>query len=436
MFPKTPCHREMLVKVAVTGLFFPPGFAIPAGFDREQLWESPPGPMNMTLPPPDALESFEFRAPTRIVVGPGTLDRLGEVARELGATRALVVSDPGVVAAGHAAAGIAMLEAARIACTLFDRFGENPTTEQVEAGAAVAREVQPDLIVAIGGGSSLDCAKGINFLHSFGGRMQDYQGRNKTPTDRGPMLPAIAVPTTAGTGSETQSFALITDATTHGKMACGDTRAAFRVAILDVDLTLTQPARVAALTAIDAISHALESHVCRAATPVSRIFSRESWRLLATNVPRVFADPTDREARAAVQLGAAWAGLAIEHSMLGAAHACANPLTADHGVVHGQAVGLMLPPVVRFNAQACHEAYAELVHAIAPTAATTAGLWLADWLVGLLEAGGLATRLSAAEISTPDIQRLAAAAASQWTAGFNPRPVTADDLAALYEAAR
>ncbi len=387
-------------------------------------------------PPAEALKSFEFDARTRLVVGPGTLGRLGALARDLGATRALVVSDPGVVRAGHATAGIAALEGVRVDCTLFDRFGENPTTDHVEAGAAVARDVRPDLIVAIGGGSSLDCAKGINFIYSFGGTMQDYWGRNKADS-RAAMLPAIAVPTTAGTGSETQSFALITDATTHVKMACGDTRAAFRVAILDVDLTLTQPPRVAALTAIDALSHAIESHVCRAATPVSQMFSREAWRLLAANVPKVFAEPADREARAAVQLGAAWAGLAIEHAMLGAAHACANPLTADHGVVHGQAVGLMLPHVVRFNADDCTAGYAELVQQLAPTvSATSAGAWLADWLTALLAAGGLATTLTELEISAPDVPRLAAAAALQWTAGFNPRPVTADDLALLYEAAR
>ena len=387
-------------------------------------------------PPAEALKSFEFDARTRLVVGPGTLGRLGALARDLGATRALVVSDPGVARAGHATAGIAALEGVRVDCTLFDRFGENPTTDHVEAGVVVAREVQPDLIVAIGGGSSLDCAKGINFIYSFGGTMQDYWGRNKADS-RAAMLPAIAVPTTAGTGSETQSFALITDATTHVKMACGDTRAAFRVAILDVDLTLTQPPRVAALTAIDALSHAIESHVCRAATPVSQMFSREAWRLLAANVPKVFAEPADREARAAVQLGAAWAGLAIEHAMLGAAHACANPLTADHGVVHGQAVGLMLPHVVRFNADDCTAGYAELVQQLAPTvSATSAGAWLADWLTALLAAGGLATTLTELEISAPDVPRLAAAAALQWTAGFNPRPVTADDLALLYEAAR
>jgi alcohol dehydrogenase len=392
--------------------------------------------MDIMAPPAEALASFEFRAATRLVVGPGTLGRLGLLARDLGATRALVVSDPGVVRAGHAAAGIAALEGVRVDCTLFDRFGENPTTDHVEAGAAVARDVRPDLIVAIGGGSSLDCAKGINFIYSFGGTMQDYWGRNKADS-RAAMLPAIAVPTTAGTGSETQSFALITDAATHVKMACGDTRAAFRVAILDVDLTLTQPARVAALTAIDALSHAIESHVCRAATPVSQMFSREAWRLLAANVPRVFTAPADREARAAVQLGAAWAGLAIEHAMLGAAHACANPLTADHGIVHGQAVGLMLPHVVRFNADACTAGYAELVQQLASTvSATAAGPWLADWFTALLAAGGLATTLRELAISAPDVPRLAAAAALQWTAGFNPRPVTADDLALLYEAAR
>ncbi|MFM8735244.1 MAG: iron-containing alcohol dehydrogenase [Pirellulales bacterium] len=383
-----------------------------------------------------AASAFELRAATRLVIGPGAVGRLGTIARDIGATRALVVSDTGVVKAGHAAAGISALEGVRVACTLFEEFGENPTSDHVEAGAAVAREVRPDLIVAIGGGSSLDCAKGINFLHSFGGRIQDYWGRNTAAPDKGPMLPSIAVPTTAGTGSETQSFALITDAATHVKMACGDDRAAFRVAILDVTLTLTQPARVAALTAIDAMSHAVESHVSRAATAASRIFSREAWRLLAAGVPRMFADKGDREARAAVQLGAAWAGLAIENSMLGAAHACANPLTAEHGIVHGQAVGLMLPHVVRFNADACGDGYAELMAMIDPSAPRQAAARLADWLASLLDLGGLGTTLASLGIASPDIPRLAAAAATQWTAGFNPRPVTAADLAALYEAAR
>jgi len=245
------------------------------------------------------------------------------------------------------------------------------------------------------------------------------------------------VPTTAGTGSETQSFALITDAATGMKMACGDPRAAFRIAILDVHLTLTQPVRVAALTGIDAVSHAVESHVSRAATPASRIFSREAWRLLAHNLPKVFADGGDVAAREAVQLGAAWAGLAIENAMLGAAHALANPLTAAHHVVHGQAVGLMLPHVVRFNAASCSTPYAELLHDIGIDAAPeAAGDELAAWLSRLLAASGLHTTLSALGIPTPDGPALAAAAATQWTGGFNPRQASIDDFARLYEAAR
>ena len=389
---------------------------------------------DVSMPLQKSSPDFEFRAPTRLVVGPGTVGRLGELARELGATRALVVSDAGIVAAGHTAAGLDSLAAAGIATATFSGFTENPSSGEVEAGTAFARDFRPDLLVGLGGGSSMDCAKGINFLLSCGGRMQDYKGRS---TATGPMLPSIAVPTTAGTGSETQSFALITDSETGMKMACGDQRAAFRVAILDVHLTLTQPLALAALTGIDAVSHAVESHVSRAATPASRVFSREAWRLLAANLPAVFADGGSLAERSAVQFGAALAGLAIENSMLGAAHALANPLTATHHVPHGQAVGLMLPHVVRFNSEACGTGYAELLGDIGIAAAPAiAGARLADWLTDLLRASRLQTTLAACGIPAPDVSALAMLAAEQWTAGFNPRTVAAADLAALYEAAR
>jgi len=383
--------------------------------------------------PSDPL-TFGFQAATRLVVGPGTIARLGDQARELGGTRALVTSDHGIMVAGHTTAGIEALQAAGITTEVFSAFTENPSSAEVEAGAAVARGFRPDLLVGLGGGSSMDCAKGINFLLSCGGKMQDYRGRG---TATGPMLPSIAVPTTAGTGSETQSFAVITDSESGLKMACGDPRAAFRVAILDVNLTLTQPAVLAALTGIDALSHAVESQVCTAATPASRTFSREAWRLLAANLPGIVIDGGTVAARSAVQFGASLAGLAIEHSMLGAAHALANPLTAAHHLTHGQAVGVMLPHVVRFNGPVCGRAYAELLTDVAISAtADEAGATLADWLTGLLAAAQLKTSLRACGIDTADVPALAAAAATQWTAGFNPRAVTAADLADLYEAAR
>ena len=383
--------------------------------------------------PSDPL-TFGFLAATRLVVGPGTIARLGDLARELGGTRVLVTSDRGIMAAGHTASGIESLQAAGITTEVFSTFTENPSSAEVEAGTAVARKFRPDLLVGLGGGSSMDCAKGINFLLSCGGKMQDYRGRG---TATGSMLPSIAVPTTAGTGSETQSFAVITDSVSGIKMACGDPRAAFRVAILDVNLTLTQPAVLAALTGIDALSHAVERQVCTAATPASRTFSREAWRLLAANLPGIVIDGGTVAARSAVQFGASLAGLAIEHSMLGAAHALANPLTAAHHLTHGQAVGVMLPHVVRFNGPVCGRAYAELLTDIAISAtADEAGATLADWLTGLLAAAQLKTSLRACGIDAADVPALAAAAATQWTAGFNPRAVTAVDLADLYEAAR
>jgi alcohol dehydrogenase len=373
--------------------------------------------------------SFSFRATTRLLVGSGRIAELGEVAGELGGSRVLVVSDAGVIAAGHTQKGLAALEEAGCATEVFSSFTENPTTAQVEEGTTCAQRFRPDLIVGLGGGSSMDCAKGINFLLCCGGQMRDYRGRG---TAHLPLLPSVGCPTTAGTGSETQSFALISDAETGEKLACGNPAAAFRVAILDPLLTVTQPPRVTALTGIDAISHAIESHVSKAASPASRLFSREAWRLLAHHLPNVLDDATDLVAREGVQLGAAWAGLAIENAMLGAAHALANPLTAEHGVAHGQAVGLMLPEVVRFNAEVVGDHYAELA-AIAGLSASSAEL--ADWLEALLTRAGLNCSLQPCLADSPrplDVDRLATAAAQQWTGGFNPRPCTAGDFTDLY----
>lgn len=382
-----------------------------------------------------SLQCFEFQAATRLVVGRGTLARVGDLARSLGGTRVLLVSDPGLVATGFPARAEELLASASIACRLFEDFCENPTTDHVAAGVAVAADFRPDMIVALGGGSSLDCAKGINFVHSFGGSMHDYHGRQRAGRDRGPMLPSVAIPTTAGTGSETQSFALISDAATGAKMACGDPRAAFRVAILDVELTLTQPDRVTALTGVDAVSHALESYVSTASTPASRLCARESWRLLAANLPRVLADGQDVDARAAVQLAAAWAGIAIENAMLGGAHAMANPLTQCHHVPHGQAVGLALPHVVRWNAATCEADYTDLCREL-PSADAAGAEQLASWLTELLRQAGLATSLAELDLGAADAASLATIAATQWTGSFNPRPLSVSNFESLYEEAR
>jgi alcohol dehydrogenase len=380
------------------------------------------------------VSSFDFHAPTRVVFGAGSLARLGELARELGASRVLLVTDPGLEEAGHPQRAITSLKDAGLEVFLFDGVEENPTNRHVENGTAFARPLGIDLIVGVGGGSSMDCAKGINFLLTNGGSMADYRGFGKA---RKPMLPSIGIPTTAGTGSEAQSYALIADEKSHMKMACGDRKAAFHVAILDPEVTVSQPHRVTALTGIDALSHAVESFVTARRNHVSQMFAREAWRLLEANVETVLREPKNLGARGAMQMGAFLAGTAIENSMLGAAHSCANPLTAHYGLTHGLAVGLMLPHVVRFNAASVGPLYGELADGAGllngdPTAA---GEHLARRLTALMRATGLPTRLSDCGISRGILEVLADEASHQWTARFNPRPVAETDLLRLYEAA-
>src|SRR5216684_2602608 len=171
------------------------------------------------------LSAFDFHPLTRVVFGPGALARLGELVRELGGSRVLLVTDPGLEAAGHPQRAIASLGAAGLEVFVYDGVEENPTEHHVAEGLSLAKAQRIDFLVAIGGGSSMDCAKGVNFLFTNGGRMADYKGFGKATK---PMLPSLAVPTTSGTGSEAQSYALIADEKTHMKMACGDKKVAFR----------------------------------------------------------------------------------------------------------------------------------------------------------------------------------------------------------------
>src|SRR5207302_8858256 len=281
----------------------------------------------------------------------------GALGRGLGFGRKLVGADGGVVAGGYVGRVVERLAKAGVQAFACHGFEPNPDSVRGEAGRVFAAACRVDSIVGLGGGSSLDCAKGINFVLTNGGSMRDYWDYGKATR---PMLPMIAVPTTAGTGSEAQCYALISDAGTHVKMACGDPKAAFCVAILDPLLTRSQARQVTAVTGYDAISHAVESYVTTRRNAASQCFAREAWRLLAANYERVLCDPDDLEARGAMQLGAHLAGIAIEHSMLGATHACANPLTSHYGITHGLAIAALLPHVVRWNHPAAGQLYREL----------------------------------------------------------------------------
>jgi alcohol dehydrogenase len=377
------------------------------------------------------MRAFDFQSNTRVAFGEGAISRLGELARELGFRKTLLVADRGLLSSGHVDEAIGPLRQAAIQVFAFHDFEANPDTRMIEAGKSLAAGLDIDSIIGLGGGSSMDCAKGINFLLTNGRRMHDYWGFGKATK---PMLPMIGIPTTAGTGSEAQSYALISDADTHVKMACGDPKAAFRIALLDPRLTVSQPASVTATAGFDALAHAVETYVTASRNPMSDIFSREAWRLLEANYERVLGHPADLEARGAMQLGAYFAGVAIETSMLGATHACANPLTARYGTTHGQAIAVLLPHVVRWNEAVVGERYAELLQISNKSHLDGhPGRALAARLDELARAGGLPANLRAVEIPRSDLSLLAQEAASQWTGRYNPRPFDAAGALEVYE---
>lgn len=387
-------------------------------------------------------------APGRVLFGAGVIDLIGEVVREFGGRRVLVVTDPGVAAAGHVHRASVALRSADLEVAVFYGVEENPGERNVAAATAEARSHEADFLVGLGGGSAMDCAKGANFVFTNGGRMEDYWGFGKAGK---PMLPSIGVPCTAGTGSEAQSFAVISREDDHRKMACGDPKARFVATLLDPEVVRTAPSEVMAATGLDALSHALESFVCTAANPYSRMFASEGFaRLLRgfdavvdAQAPSGGAAGRGRKTAELVELwgemllGAHLAGAAIEASMLGAAHGLANPLTARYDITHGVAVAVMLDHVMRFNGAAEGAAYGGLAQLAFGGAAENgvASERLAKLWADLRDSAGVAARLRDLGVREADLDLLASQAAEQWTAQFNPRSASASDMLALYRAA-
>lgn len=381
------------------------------------------------------IRPFDHIPRTRIVFGPGAVEQIGALAQSLNPTRILLVTDQGLVSCGHAARVEASLAQAGLEFTRFDQVSRNPTNTDVETCLSAALRCQPDLLIGLGGGSSIDTAKGCSFLLTNGGSMEDYFGVGQAKL---PLLPLIAIPTTAGTGTEVQSFALIERDSDHQKMACGAPGAAPRIALLDPELTLTLTPELTAATGLDTLTHAVESFVSKKRNALSSLYAREAFRLSIEHLPRVLNDPGDLQSRGALMQSSAFAGLAIENSMLGAAHALANPLTAHYKIAHGEAVATMLPHVVRFNGSepATAHLYTELLCSAglcpAGTSSKEAVQLLVERLQELLLTSGFAAGPGRHGVTEAALDKLADEAASQWTAQFNPRAVTATVLRELY----
>ena len=364
--------------------------------------------------------------------GSGAVSDLGAVARERGCRRALITSDPGIAAAGITGRARQSLESAGVLVEVFSDFGENPTESDVDRAAVAAGAMRADSLVGVGGGSSLDVAKGAGFLLAGGGRMENYRGYDKCPR---PLPPLIGVPTTAGTGSEAQSYALISRDRDHQKLACGAPSAMFRDVILDPALLPSAPAEVIAATGFDSIAHAVETAVTSGRTDASVALSHRAFALLSRAFPLVTAGPASASAWEEMQLGAFLAGAAIERSMLGAAHACANPLTRRFDVAHGRALAITLPRVVRWNASSARDAYRDLLGAAGIPPGDNPADTLASRLDAWVAMAALPQDLAGESLHVRDLPALAEEASAEWTGRFNPRPFDAAGALAVYRSA-
>ncbi|MEY9966844.1 alcohol dehydrogenase class IV [Streptacidiphilus sp. MAP12-16] len=293
----------------------------------------------------------------RIEFGAGSLQRLPDAVVGVGKHRVFLVTDPGIKACGVLAQVLDVLAAAGIETEVYDGVEPNPSTATIDAAAAQLRRFGDAAVVPVGGGSSLDAAKGISLAAVNGGQAADYDYRNEP---KQPALPLIAVPTTAGTGAETNGFGVIENRAAHCKIYLGHASAQPVVSILDPILTVGLPSAATAATGLDALVHGIESLTSRSRNPLSEAYAHQAVRLVYRWLPAAVTDGTDLEARAQLLLGAHLAGLALSISGLGLVHGIAHAVSARTGAAHGLALGSVLDHVLAFNLVDATSAYAEL----------------------------------------------------------------------------
>jgi len=289
---------------------------------------------------------FTYEMPTRIVYGPGAVSRSGEEVISLGAKTILITTDSGVKKAGLLEPVVKSLEEAGVKVVIYDKVVADSGVGIVDEATRVAKENNCELILGIGGGSSMDTAKAVALMVNNPGNILDYEGLDKFSNDP---LPIVAIPTTAGTGSEVTVWAVISDKENHIKTGIGSMKMMPRVAICDPELTLSLPPRVTAATGMDALTHAIESYVNTATQPISEAMAEKSIKLIADNLRLAVANGENVKARDGMLMGSLTAALAFNETRLGIAHAWSSPLGAYYPISHGVANAILLPNVMEFN---------------------------------------------------------------------------------------
>jgi alcohol dehydrogenase class IV len=379
---------------------------------------------------------FDFHSTRSILVERGGAAHLAKRIQERGGKSALIVTDPGVLSAGLLNPSLSQFTELGIALTIYSEVQADPPVEVIEQAVKAAQECRADFIVGFGGGSSMDVAKLVALLASGKERLSDVYGVGMA---KGPRLPLILVPTTAGTGSEVTTISIVTVSESEKKGVVSP-QLLPDVALLDAELTLGLPAHVTAATGIDAMVHAIEAFTTkRLKNPVSDCLAKEALRLLAGNLHTAVKNGGDIVARENMLLGACLAGMAFTNAPVAGVHALAYPIGARFHVPHGLSNSLMLGPVMRFNIEAAHAMFAELGQIIRPGlqgSTQQQATQLADYLGGLAGELGLPERLADVGITAADINQLAADAMLQTRLLQNsPREITLSDAAMLYQEA-
>ena len=393
------------------------------------------------------MNPFEFSIPQNIIVGAGTLAKLPECAKKMGGTHAMILSGPTLKKMGVVEKAAESLKAAGIAADIFTDIEANPSVMTVEKATESYLASGADFLVALGGGSPMDVAKAVGVVAKYGGSITEYEGAHKVP---GKIIPLVALPTTAGTGSEVTAFSVITDHSRDYKLTVFSYELLPAYAILDADLITTAPASVAAACGIDAFIHAEEAYISTAASPFSDAMAEKAMELIGENIRRFVANRTDVKAAEAMMVGSLFAGIAFSFARLGNVHAMSHPVSAFFNVPHGVANAVLLPVVAEYNALADHGRYYKIYNYISEIPAYEdefEPMMLVDAIRSLCKAIGIPANLTEAinragktgsisrETIEEKIEAMAADAMKSGNIAVNPRSSRQCDIEMLYRKA-
>jgi len=380
------------------------------------------------------LRQFSFELPTRIEYGVGVISKLGDELRLLKAQKVAIITDPGIIKAGLLDKITSILKEEKLLYNVFDGVDPNPKDRNVERGAQVVRSFDADAMVAIGGGSVIDCAKAIGVLVSHDGkRIKDFEGKTAVKKQ---ILPFIAIPTTAGTGSEVTFSAVITDTENNYKMTVRSPFMAAKVALLDPKLTVTVPPHITASTGMDALTHAIEAYTVKVSEPVSDALALYAIELISNNLVNAVKNGEDIEARACMLVGSLLAGIAFSHSDVGSVHCMAEALGGVYDAPHGICNAVLLPYVMEYNVEFCLEKYSRIAQAMGEVFYTIEeGAMKAVERVKELAVDVGLPSFKSLGVKEEDLEKLADMAAKNISTESNPREMTKEDYLTLFRRA-